>query len=82
MKQVILNLWQENGVFSIGNLKANYNSEVLKSSLCEYSNSYILVRGDITVTAASETQVAFKNCAPFTKFITKIYDTTIDDAKD
>ena len=82
MKQVILNLWQENGVFSISNSKANYNSEVLKSSLCEYNNSYILVRGDITVTAASETQVAFKNCAPFTKFITKIYDTTIDDAKD
>ena len=47
MKQVILNLWQENGAFSIGNLKANYNSDVLKSSLCEYSNSYILVRGDI-----------------------------------
>ena len=40
------------------------------------------MRGDITVRAASETQVAFKNCAPFTKCITKIDDTTIDDAED
>ena len=33
------------------------------------------------VTAAPETQVAFKNCAPFTKCITKIDGTTIDDAE-
>ena len=37
------------------------------------------VRGDITVTEASETQVAFKNWVPFTKCITKIDETTIDD---
>ena len=44
------------------NLKANYGirneitykTEVLKSNLCDYNNAYILVRGDITVTAASE----------------------------
>ena len=41
-----------------------------------------LVRGDITVTAASETQVAFKNCAPFTKCITKSDGITIDDAEE
>ena len=35
----------------------SYNTEVLKSNLCDYSNAYILVRGDITVTAAGETQV-------------------------
>ena len=63
MKQVILNLWQENRVFSIDNSEANYDLEVLKSSLCEYNDSYILVRGDITVTAASETQIAFSNCS-------------------
>ena len=28
------------------------------------------------------TQVAFKNCAPFTKCFTKIDETTIDDAED
>ena len=59
-----------------------YNTEVLKSNLCDYNDAYILVRGDITVTAAPTTQVAFKNCAPFTKCITKIDGTTIDDAED
>ena len=56
-----------------------YNTEVLKSNLCDYNNAYILVRGDITVTAAPQIQVAFKNCAPFTKCITNIDGTTIDD---
>ena len=37
------------------------------------------VRGDITVTEAPETQVAFKNCVPFNKCITKLDETTIDD---
>ena len=59
-----------------------YNTKVLKSILCDYNDAYILVRGDITVTAAGETQVAFKICAPFTKCITKIDGTTIDDAED
>ena len=31
---------------------------------------------------ASATQVAFKNCAPFTKCITNIYGTAIDNVKD
>ena len=45
------------------------------------NDAYILVRGDITVVAAPATQLAFKNCAPFTKCITKV-DETIDDAED
>ena len=52
-----------------------YNTEVLKSNLCDYKDTFILVRGDITVLAAGADQliqVAFKNCAPFTKCITKI----------
>ena len=40
------------------------------------------VRGDITVTAAPATQVSYKNCARFTKCITKIDGATIDDAED
>ena len=43
-----------------------YNIKALKSSLCDYNDAYILVRGDVTVTAALATQVAFKDCAPFT----------------
>ena len=46
-----------------------YNTEILKSNLLDYYDSCILVRGDITVTAAPQTQVVFKNCAPFTKCI-------------
>ena len=59
-----------------------YNAEVLKSSLCNYNDGYILVTGAITVTTAPVTQVSIKNCAPFTKCITKIDETTIDDAED
>ena len=44
-----------------------YNTEVLKSSLCNYNDAYILVTDAITVTAAPVTQVSIKNCAPFTK---------------
>ena len=38
-----------------------YNTEVLTSSLCGYSDSYNLVRGNNTVQGAPITQVAFKN---------------------
>ena len=54
----------------------------MKSILCDYNDSYILVKGNITVTAALETQVSFKNYASFIKFITKIDEITIDDAED
>ena len=57
------------------NAKTNYeakneitcNTEALHSSICDYNNTYILVSGGITVTAAPVTQVVFKNCAPFFK---------------
>ena len=61
-----------------------YNTEVLKSRLCNYKNAYILVTGDITVLAVGEdgvTQVSLRNFVSFTTCITKIYETTIDDAK-
>ena len=41
----------------------------------------MLVTGDITVTAAGVTQVAFKSCAPLTKCIAKIHGRAIDDAQ-
>ena len=59
-----------------------YNTEVLKSNLCDYNDTYILVKGDITVTAASETQVPFKNCASFIKCITEIDEATVRDVED
>ena len=82
MNQTILNSRQENGTlnYDVGN-KIIYNTEVLKPNLCDYSNTYILVRGDITVMAAPATQVSFKTFAPFTKCITEI-GKTIDDSQD
>ena len=59
-----------------------YNTEILKSHLGDYNDAYILVRGEITILVYPVTQVAFKNCAPFTKYITKIDGTTIGDAED
>ena len=38
------------------------------------------MRADITIAGDNGTQVAFKNCAPFIKYITKINETTIYDA--
>ena len=66
---------------------------MLKSSLCDYSGTYILVKGtikimqqldDATTRQADERDkgVAFKNCAPFTNCIGKINNTQIDNAKD
>ena len=56
---------------------------MLKSNLCDYNDAYILVRGDITIIGRNILiEEAFKNCALFIKFITKIDGTTIDNAED
>ena len=68
--------------YDVGN-EIIYNTEVLKSNPCNQNDTYILVRGYIITTPhTNPTLVAFKNCAPFTKYITKIDGTTIDDAED
>ena len=58
-----------------------YNTEVLKFTFYDYNDSSILLGGNITNIGHQVTQVAFKNCAPFTKCITKIDGTIIDDAE-
>ena len=68
-------------IIKAGN-KIIYNTEVLKSNLSDYNERYILVRGDVTIIGKSVTQVVSKSCAPFTKCITEITGTTIDDAED
>ena len=66
---------------------------MLKSSLCDYSDAYILVKGKITIAGAGADAAArqadernkgviFKNCAPFIKCISEINNTQIDNAKD
>ena len=63
---------------------------MLRSSLCDYDNAYILAKGNISVNntaaegaAANNTnkKVIFKNCAPFTSCISKINNTQIDNAE-
>ena len=63
---------------------------MLRSSLCDYIDAYILVKGNISVniTAADgaaannvDKKVIFKNCAPFTNCINKINNTQIDNAE-
>ena len=69
--------------------KGNYSHEnpikfltnSLESSLCDYSDAYILVTGNINVTDGdNNTKVAFKNCAPFEKCRTEINETFVDEA--
>ena len=58
---------------------------MLRSSSCDYSHAYILVKGNISVdnTAANNInkKIIFKNCSPFTNCINKINSTQIDNAE-
>ena len=64
---------------------------MLKSSLCDYSDAYILVKASISVenTAGADVdannvniKVIFKNCAQFTDCISEINNTQVDNAED
>ena len=66
---------------------------MLKSNLCDYADAYIFVKGTITITGHRDDDAArqldernkgviFKNCPPFTKFISRIKGTDIDNAQD
>ena len=76
---------QDNTEYSEGNKKdpnIKFEIKIIKSVLCDYSDAYILVTGDIKVTAIDEdTNVAFKNSAPFTRCVTHINDEHIDTAE-
>ena len=69
-----------------------FKTLMLKSSLCDYSDAYILLSGTITITGAGVDAAArqaveinkgvlFKNCALFTDCIREIKNTQIDNAK-
>ena len=66
---------------------------MLKSDLCDYADAYIFVKGTIKITGAGNNDgarqaderdkgVIFKNCTPFTKCISRIDGTDIDNAQD
>ena len=78
------------GAYNV-NSQIKFKTTMLKSSLCDYSDAYILVKGTISVnnTAAqgaaannTDKKVIFENCAPFTNCISEINNTQIDNAKD
>ena len=73
------------------NSQIKFKTTMLKSSLRDYSNAYILVKRTVSVNntaaqgaAANNTnkKVIFKNCAPFTNCISGINNTQIDNATD
>ena len=81
---------ESRGAYNV-NSQIKFKTTMLKSSKCDYSDAYILVKGTISVNntaaqgaAANNTnkKVIFKNCAPFTNCISEINNTQIDNAKD
>ena len=54
--------------------------ETIKSSLCDYSDAFILVTGNITVTGNNNTDVALKYGAPFSACKRVINDVFVDKA--
>ena len=59
-----------------------FETKVIKPNLCDYSDAYILVTGDIKVEdVAANNNVAFKNCAYFTRCVTHINDEHVKTAK-
>ena len=74
------------------NADTKFKSAMLNSNLCDYADAYIFVKGRITITGAGDDAtarqldernkgVAFKNCAPFTKCISRRNSTDIDNAQ-
>ena len=60
------------------NLKQNSLNQIL----CDYSDTYILVTGDIKpANIAADTNATFKNCAPFTRCVTHINDEHVETAE-
>ena len=76
---------QNNGQYGRGNENDStikFETKVIKPNLCDYSDAYILVTGDMKVAdVAANTNVAFKNCAPFTRCVTHINDEHVETAE-
>ena len=75
------------------NANIKLKTTMLESDLCDYADAYIFVKGKITITGAKnddnarqqderDKSLIFKNCALFTKCISRKNGTDIDDAQD
>ena len=88
--------WVEINDESRGNYTSSdikFKTTMLRSNLCDYADAYILVKGTITITGAGNDDpakrldernkvVIFKNCAPFTKCISRTNNEDLDNAQD
>ena len=83
---------ESRGTYDI-NCQIKFKTTMLKPSLCDDSDAYIVVKGKIAITgrgadaAARQADernkdVAFKKCAPFINCINEIYNRQVDNAKD
>ena len=69
------------------NKEIRIKTAMLRSDLCDFSDAYIVVKGDITVEGNNNAikrnkNLVFKNNAPFINCITKINGIKIDNAED
>ena len=72
---------ESKGVYSHEN-QIKFWTRFLESSLCDYSDAYVLVTGNIAVVGANNnTKFAFKNCTPFRKCRTETNETFINTAE-
>ena len=79
---------ESRGTYNV-NSQIKFKTSMLRSSLCDYSDAYILVSATITVpntvavgSAANNRKYTInKNCTPFSNCITEINNTQTDNAK-
>ena len=69
------------------NKEIRIKTSMLRSDLCDFSDAYIVVEGDITLEGDNDANkrnknLAFKNNAPFINCISKINGVQIDNAED
>ena len=74
---------QSEGNYNV-NKEIRIKTSMLRSGSCDYSDAYIVVKGDITLednNNANKRNLAFKNNAPFINCISKINGVKIDNAE-
>ena len=83
-KWYIIN-YQNTGQYGRGNENDStikFETKVIKPNLCDYSDAYILLTGDIKAAdVAADTNFAFKNCVYFTRCVTHINDEHVETAE-
>ena len=77
---------QSGGNYNV-NKEIRIKTSMLRSDLCDYSDAYIVVKGDITLEGDNDANkrnknLAFKNNAPFINCISKINGVKTDNAED